>query len=224
VKTMTKSSLSIKRAIALALALISLWACKGQPEQPRTGQKLRVVSLSPGVTEILYGIGAFDLVVADSKFCDYPEAAKSLPHVGGFVDVNLEAIASIKPDLIILIDEQAIMFRDKLEQLGIRVLSVKNRSIADIVESIRVIGHETGHDAEAAKVADDITTRVTARTNETKSLPKVRVLCVVDRVPGTLRDIYTATQGSYLDEMITASGGVWFLWSKTGDPYTWERV
>src|SRR3954463_9390066 len=120
---MIRTSSYIKRAAIVALALISFWACKGQIDQPKTGQKLRIVSLSPGVTEILYGIGAFDLLVADSKFCDYPEAAKSLPHVGGFVDVNLEAIAAIKPDLIILIDEQAVMFRDKLEKLGARVLS-----------------------------------------------------------------------------------------------------
>jgi len=204
---MVKRILCWKRATFVALGLVALLACKGQPEQSASPHKLRVVSLSPGVTEILYGIGAFDLLVADSKFCDYPEEAKKLPHVGGFYDVNLEAISSIKPDLIILIDDQSIMFRDKLEKLGARVISVKNKSVADIVDSIRIIGRETGHDAEAQKVADQITTKVATRINETKALPKTRVLCVVDRVPGTLRDIYTATSGSYLDELITASGG-----------------
>lgn len=190
-----------------AIALIMLLACRGSQGPIETASRQRLISLSPGVTEIIYGVGAFPSLMADSEYCAYPEEAKRLPHVGGFFNINLEAIAALKPDLIILIEDQAIFFKDKLDRMGLRVLVVKSKSVADIIESIRAIGRETGHQDEGERLADQIQRRIDQRTKETASLPRPRVLCVVDHLPGTLKDIYTATSGSFLDELIAASGG-----------------
>ena len=197
----------LKRAIAIALILIGLFACKVPQSQPKSAHGLRLISLAPGVTEILFGIGAFDMLVADSKYCDYPEAAKTLPHVGGFYDANLEAIASMRPDLIIIIEDQVVFFKDKLEKLGYRVLVVNSRTVNDVIDSIRIIGHETEHQTQADKLADDVENRINERIKQTISLPRPRVLCVVDRVPGTLKDIYTAAPESFIDGLVSASGG-----------------
>jgi len=192
--------------MAIALLLSVLAACKPPQSGPAT-HKLRVVSLAPGITEIMYGIGAFDLLVADSQFCDYPEEAKKLPHVGGFYEANLEAITSMRPDLVLIIDDQAVFFKDKLEKLGFRVVAVKSRTVTDVIDSIREIGTVTGRATQGNKLADDIKDKIDERIAQTKSLPRMRVLCVVDRIPGTLRDIYTAAPGSFIDGLIEASGG-----------------
>jgi iron complex transport system substrate-binding protein len=195
------------RFAVAALALIALLACRGFQESKETATRKRLISLSPGVTEIIYGVGAFPSLIADSEYCNSPEEAKRLPHVGGFFNINLEAIAEMRPDLIILIEDQAIFFKDKLEEMRLPLLVVKNKSVADIVDSISTIGRETGHGAEGERLAEELQRRIAQRTKETAALPQLRVLCVVDRLPGTLKDIYSASPGSFLDELITASGG-----------------
>jgi iron complex transport system substrate-binding protein len=167
----------------------------------------RLISLSPGVTEILYGIGAFPSLVADSEYCDYPEEAKRLPHVGGFFDANLESIAAFHPSLIILIQDQTAFLKSKFDQMGIPVLTVKNSRVGEIIESIRVIGRETGHENDADRLADSIAQRMGQRSKETAGLSHPKVLCVIDHLPGTLRDIYVASADSFLGDLIQASGG-----------------
>jgi len=55
---------------------------------------MRIVSLAPGVTEILFALGAGGAVVGVSQYCDYPPAATRLPKVGTFLTPNVEAIAA----------------------------------------------------------------------------------------------------------------------------------
>jgi iron complex transport system substrate-binding protein len=193
---------------AIMLALMTMPACRRVDGPAQSAAPAgRIISLSPGVTEILYGIGAFGSLVADSEFCDFPAEATRLPHVGGFFDANLEAIAALKPDLLIVIEDQAAFLKDKVEQMGIAVLVVKCRTVPDIVESIRSIGRETGHQTEAESLADSVQASVERRAKQSSALSHPRVLCVIDRLPGTLKDIYVASANSFLGDLIAASGG-----------------
>ena len=65
----------------------------------------RIVSLSPSITEIIYGLGAWKNVVGVTLYSDFPPEAKSLPKVGGFVNPNLEAILKLEPDLVIMMSD-----------------------------------------------------------------------------------------------------------------------
>src|SRR5687768_10554455 len=66
---------------------------------------VRIVSLVPSATEILFALGVDDRLVGVTRFCDYPEAARRKPGVGDMLAPNLEAIAALKPDLVIATDE-----------------------------------------------------------------------------------------------------------------------
>ena len=66
------------------------------PAAPR-----RIVSLVPGVTEILFAIGAQETLVGVTDFCDYPPEARRKARVGDMLAPNLEALVSLKPDLVI---------------------------------------------------------------------------------------------------------------------------
>src|SRR5437016_4273783 len=60
----------------------------------------RIVSTAPSVTEILFALGAGDQVVGDTLYCNYPEAAKSKPKIGGYATPNIELILALNPDLV----------------------------------------------------------------------------------------------------------------------------
>lgn len=171
------------------------------------GRPRRIISLTPSTTEILAGVGAFERVVAVSDYCTYPPEVKDLPRVGGWSNPNLEQLAALRPDLVVFWDSQAQFVKDKIEAMGIRTLSVPSRSLEDAFTAIEQIGRATGNEAEAERLLQQ--TRQTVETVRVRAapLPRRRVLCVVDRVPGTLRDLYTAADGSFLVELIEAAGG-----------------
>jgi iron complex transport system substrate-binding protein len=159
------------------------------------------------VTEILYGIGAWPQVVAVSQFCTYPEDVKNKPRVNGWDKTNLEQVMALKPDFVIGVDAQEPFLKDKLAGLGVRSLFVKSITLAEIMTSMTEIGRGTGHEQEAKDLAAKTQGEIDAVRKAIGDRPHPRVLCVVDRLPGTIRDLYTATRGSYLDELITIAGG-----------------
>jgi iron complex transport system substrate-binding protein len=196
--------------VVLLVALDLFAGCGRQSQQlKRNVEPLpqRIVSLSPSVTEILYGIGAWSQVIAVSQFCSYPEDVKNKPRVNGWDKTNLEQVMALKPDFVIGVDAQEPFLRDKLNGLGVRSLFLKSQTLADILASIGEIGRATGHEQEAT----DLSTKTQGEMDDVRKTvadrPHPRVLCVVDRVPGTIRDLYTATRGSYLDELISLAGG-----------------
>jgi len=199
-----------KAALSLALVvLLCLFAdCRlGQQPARTEARPQRIVSLSPSVTEILYGIGAWPQVIAVSQFCSYPDDAKNKPRVNGWDKTNLEQVLALKPDFVIGVDAQEPFLRDKLTGLGVRSLFVKDQTLAEIMTSMKEIGRGTGHEQEAADLSAKTQAEIDAVRKAVADRPHPRVLCVVDRVPGTIRDLYTATRGSYLDELIGIAGG-----------------
>ena len=159
------------------------------------------------MTEILHGVGAFGRVVAVSDFCTYPPEVKDLPRVGGWQNTNLERVASFRPDLIVMTGAQAPFVKERLDALGIRTLVVRDRSLEDAFDAIAEIGRATGDEAAAAKLLTQTRATVEAVRARTRDLPRRRVLCIVDRLPGTLRGMYAATEGSFIEQLIDAAGG-----------------
>jgi len=167
----------------------------------------RIISASPDVTEILYGVGAFDRVVAVSDYCTYPPEVKNLPHVGKWEDTNLEQIVTLRPDLVIFTEAQAPFLADHLRSLGIRYLAIGDTRLNDVFTSIDAIGKATGHEAQARDLAARVRSRLDTTAARTRALTRVRALLVVDRTPGTLRDLYLATEGSFLCDLVRIAGG-----------------
>jgi iron complex transport system substrate-binding protein len=195
--------------VLLSLALTVGVSCGRSDNRAvaRADKPARIISLTPSTTEILYGVGAFDRVVAVSDYCSYPPEVSKLPRVGGWTNPNLEQLAALHPDLVVFWDSQAQFVKDKIEQMGIHTLSVPSRTLEDAYTAIEQIGRATGNDAEARRLLDQTRASVDTVRVRTESLPRRRVLCVVDRVPGTLRDLYTAADGSFLAQLIQAAGG-----------------
>ena len=167
----------------------------------------RIISLSPSTTEVLHGVGAFDRVVAVTDYDEFPPEVARLPKVGGWSNTNLEQIATLRPDLVVMTESQSPLIKDKLDALGVRTLTVPSYTVADALASITQIGAATGQDGQAQKLLAETRARLDEVRARTKDLKRPRVLCIVDRVPGTLRGLYTATEGSFIDELIEIAGG-----------------
>ncbi|HYE16554.1 MAG TPA: ABC transporter substrate-binding protein [Pyrinomonadaceae bacterium] len=211
-KILTLRALAAVCVLALLGASCSggIGGCAGGVPSPfasKDGRPARIVSLTPSVTEILDGVGAFDRVVAVSDYCTYPPGVTRLPRVGGWTNPNLERIASLRPDLVVYWGSQAQFVDDKLKALGIKTLSVPSRSLADAFAAIEQIGRATGNEEQARRLVEQTRAEIEEVRGRTSGLPRRSVLCVVDRMPGTLRDIYTAAEGSFLAELIEAAGG-----------------
>src|SRR3954469_23564884 len=89
--------------LALGAALLLVRFAPGNPTPPPLGASpKRIVPASPALCECLFAIGAGDRLKGVSRFCLYPEAAKALPRIGGFLDPNLRAIAELSPDALLL--------------------------------------------------------------------------------------------------------------------------
>src|SRR3569832_176376 len=120
--------------LALLLLLVLCAGCTQlQPEQSAVAAApRRIISISPNVTEILYGLGAWPQVIAVSQFCSYPDDVKNKPRVSGWDRTNLEQLTALKPDLVIGVEAQAPFLQDKLNGLGIRSLFVKSETLSDV--------------------------------------------------------------------------------------------
>jgi iron complex transport system substrate-binding protein len=180
----------------------SLYSSSSQPFPER------IVSLSPSINEVIYGLGAMEKVVGVTLYSDFPPGVEKLPKVGGWVNPNLEAILELRPDLVIMIEDQNEIFGDKIRKLGLSTLSVDcNGSIKDITDSIGQIGRALGKEAEAMELAKDIDSDLEEIRAKTKNITPKRLLFVVGRNSGTLEDIYVIGSTGFMNEMITIAGG-----------------
>lgn len=167
----------------------------------------RIVSVSPVVTEMLYGVGAFDKVVAVTEYCTYPPEAKALPKVGGWATPSVEKVAGFHPDLVAFSEAQAPFLKKQLQQLGIPTVVVPSQTIQDAFTAITALGQATGHERQAAELAARTRAGLDAVRMRAASLPRPTVLIVVDHTPGALREMYAALPGSFLAELVEIAGG-----------------
>jgi iron complex transport system substrate-binding protein len=190
--------------VVLSISIVfytTLYAKSDRPPQ-------RIVSLSPNVTEIIYGLGAWDKIVGITMYSDFPPEAKTIPKVGGWVNPNLEAIVKLKPDLVIFTRDQDSIFGDNIRKLGLNTLSIdSNKSIKDIQNSILQLGKILHKEPEAQNLALSIRSKLEEISSKTSQLPRKRVLFVVGRNPGTLEDIYVIGGHNYINELIDLAGG-----------------
>lgn len=130
---------------------------------------VRIVSLAPSVTEILFDLGAGDQIAAVTDFCDYPEAAKRKPKIGGFANPSLEAIVSARPDLVIMTEDGSpLEFYQRLRKFGIHTYVFRAKRLADLPQGIRDLGTALGMKGRAEKRASDIEKQLAALEKKTK--------------------------------------------------------
>lgn len=161
----------------------------------------RIVSLAPVVTETLFLLGQGERVVGVTRYCDTPAAAQALPKVGGYVDVSLEQVLALKPDLVMAMP--SLGQRELLERMrdaGVPVLVLFGDTLHEVRDLVRAVGDATTAAARAAAVLADLDAAV-ARFAGAGPPRAGRVLALVG-----VRPIVVAGPGSFIGELLTLGG------------------
>jgi iron complex transport system substrate-binding protein len=189
------------RRTILWLAAAAL-ACSNTFAQPPQ----RIVSTAPSITELLYALGLGDRIVGVDRFSRYPPEVLRKAKIGDYVNPNLETIASLRPDLVI-IPTNPVKLAERLAVLRLKVLELDQESIAKLYDSFRIVGQATGATAQAAKLESTVRGQLEAVRVRAAPLKKTRMMFVVGRTPNRLDGLIVVGQTSYLNEVIALAGG-----------------
>ena len=140
------------------------------------------------------------------RFSRYPAEALRKPKIGDYVNPNLEAIAALRPDLVI-IPTNPIRLAERLGVLRLKVLEIDQDTIAKLYESFRIVGEATGATAKAAQLASTVEAQLDAVRKRAAPLKRTRMMFVVGRTPNRLDGLIVVGQASYLNEIIALAGG-----------------
>lgn len=114
----------------------------------------RIISLAPHITELLFAAGAGDRIVGTVEYSDFPPAAKAIPRIGNYGDINLESLLALRPDLVIAWGSGSPTSRvQQLRELGVPVYVTEPRRLADIASHLEKLGRLTGTEDTADRAA-----------------------------------------------------------------------
>ena len=101
---------------------------------------MRIISLAPSNTEILYALECSDEIVAVTRFCDYPEEAKLKPKVGGWIDIDDKLVEKYMPDVIMTSTFVQDKIVSRFKEKGIKIFHSDPKTLEQVYESIISIG------------------------------------------------------------------------------------
>ncbi len=132
-----------------------------------TGPAARIVSLSPGATEMLFAAGAGDRVIATVEYSDVPPAAKAIPRIGDVVAIDMERLVALHPDVAIIWPGGGNAAQiEKITRLGIPLYRQEVDALQDLPRSLRRLGLLAGTSAVAESNARALEQRLSALQRE----------------------------------------------------------
>ena len=162
----------------------------------------RVITLAPSLTEIAYAVGCGDALIADTRYDDYPAAAKTLPHVADLAHADLERIAQLRPTVVVALHDQEHEGSSINARLGVPVVYLPNRRLNDLYADIagvsRACDRSAQGDALALQIKQQLARLVAAQPRGGR---RPRVLFLLG-LPG-----FTAGKSSYISDLIALAGG-----------------
>ncbi len=165
------------------------------------GAPSRIVSLAPSMTEILFAAGLEDNIVAVTNFCDYPEEAKLKPKIGGMSNPSLEAVVTIKPDLVIMTtDGNPKEFEQRLHAMNIKTYVFRARTLKQLPDGIRKLGEVLDEEERFELLASDIDNAFAKIQTQRKAVGK-KVLFMIWPEP-----LMVAGPGTAIDDAINLLG------------------
>lgn len=173
---------------------------KTEPDQ----HTLRVITLSPNLAELVYAVGAGDLLVGVSAYTDYPPEAAALPVVGDAFNLDQEQLALLEPGLLLAWDTGTpAHVVDELRRRGYRVEIVTTTHLADIGQALLKIGALTGRTSRANVAAGAFQEGLDELRVRYSGAPSISVFYQVDARP-----LYTINGDHFVSEIIAICGGV----------------
>ncbi|HSQ69805.1 MAG TPA: cobalamin-binding protein [Steroidobacteraceae bacterium] len=184
------------RRLLLLLVLIGLAAAA--EDRP-----LRIVSLAPHLTELVFAAGAGEMLVGTVAYSDYPAQALDIERIGDAWRVDLERLVALQPDLVFAwpsgTPEQTLQ---RLSASGLEVVLLPTDRLSDVAAALRRIGELTGHAAEAGAAASRFEAEVDGLRERHAADAAVSVFVQLDDQP-----LYTINGRHLISEVVELCGG-----------------
>ncbi len=114
----------------------------------------RIVCLTEETTETLYLLGQGDRVVGVSGYTVRPPEARQKPKISAFINARFDKIEALRPDLVLAFSDLQADLSAELVRRGIAVITFNQRSVAEILQMIRMLGGLVGCQSAASQLAD----------------------------------------------------------------------
>jgi len=191
-----------------------------KPNQENTKIPQKVISLSPIITETIYLLNGQDLLIADTSYCNSPEQAQFKEKIGSVIQMNVEKIISLHPDLVIaspLSREKQIQI---LQNQKINVIKIQNpQTFPQMCEITLTIGKALGKTDMAKKIIAAAADEVEAIKLKTEGLPKKKVFIQIGMKP-----LHSANKDTFINEYIKYGGGINIAETEKSGIYSREKV
>ncbi|QKQ98250.1 ABC transporter substrate-binding protein [Candidatus Nanohaloarchaea archaeon] len=161
---------------------------------------MRIVSLAPSNTEILYRLGLGDEIVATTSLCGTPVEALEKPSIGGWTNPDIEKVRSFDPDLVVASDDLQDNAIDLFEDESFEILQVRPHTVEEVFDSIRRIGRAVDREKEAEKLVEEMKNNLEGL--EFDSSP--RIYCEEWMDP-------PMASGNWIPGLVERSGGEYFI-------------
>jgi len=182
-------------------SLVALLLPLALAAQPR-----RIVSTAPAATELLFALGLGDRVAGVTNYCRYPPEAARIAKVGSFLEPNLEVIAALRPDLVVII-KNPIALAGKLHLLRLKTLELDPHTLAGIFDSTVRLARAAGVPERGARLVQSMQAGLGEIRSRIAGRPKRGMVFIVGRTPGAIEGLVAVGKASYLSELIEIAGG-----------------
>jgi len=178
---------------------------------------MRIISLAPSITEMIYFLGLGDRLVGVTQFSYFPKDARKKPKVGVYTDINVEKVITLNPDLVIATaDGNRREDVEMLEQAGIPVYVVNPRKVNQVLDTIEKLGEACGLTNRAKKLVMHLRERVKRVVKAVRNKGRPLVLLVIN-----VRPLMSVNQSTIHHDLIQLAGGR----NMTGDqPITYPKL
>ncbi|MAD41059.1 MAG: iron ABC transporter substrate-binding protein [Arcobacter sp.] len=182
----------------------------------------KIVTLTPSINEIVYALGMGNSVVANTKYCDFPEESKSVKKVGGYSNISLEKIIQSKPTVVIAQNYDEKTLRN-LKSLNIKTLVFKTDTIDAIKNTIRTLGEYFQKEEKANELISNINSSLFSLKG---IISNKKVLLVIGPRKNLNNQIYITGNYLYFEDIIKASGNknAFFSTSKNQPVVNSEKI
>lgn len=164
----------------------------------------RAVSLAPNLTENVFAVGAGDRLVGVTSFCNFPDAAKSIPKIGDTMNPNMESIVALKPEIVLVSTASQIeAFSSTLAANGIAVYVTDPDSLDAMFRDLEQLGDLFGTAAQANELVNSLRNRLKKLEARRSTMPPDRVFVQISKEP-----LFTVGKQSFLTAALEKIGAV----------------
>jgi iron complex transport system substrate-binding protein len=180
----------------------------------------RIVSLGPLNTENIYLLGAGDRLVGNTSYCVRPEAARQKAKIGSVMQVSIEKIISLRPDMVLATALTRPEQIDQLEKMGVRIVRFRQpASFSEICEQFVELGQLLGLEERARHTVRQAKEEVDALRRKIAHLPKKKVFLQVGSRP-----LFASVTSSFTHDFIALGGGVNIAEGQRSGATDYEKV